>query len=107
MATRHCRRVYWFPRDDAESFLWPAFDGTSRMLPRAIKWIRAPPGLQRTPIRKCRQESLEVESVDMTLEKVANVFQVDVEEWPTGDAADPGVVREGNARQGRSAQGRT
>ncbi len=75
--------VNWFRRDEEDgSFLWPGFGENSRVL----KWVvdrlegeadavSSPIGLVPTP------DSLDVDGLDMTTEKVAKALAVNTEDW--------------------------
>ncbi len=75
--------VNWFRRDDEDgSYLWPGFGENSRVLKWVVDRLEGEADAVSTPIGLVpTPDSLDVDGLDMTAEKVAKAVAVNVEDW--------------------------
>ncbi|MEO7754725.1 MAG: phosphoenolpyruvate carboxykinase (GTP) [Terracoccus sp.] len=77
--------VNWFRRDEEDgSYLWPGFGENSRVLKWVVDRLEGEADAVSTPIGLVpTPDSLDVDGLDMTAEKVAKAVAVNVEDWRT------------------------
>jgi len=74
--------VNWFRRDSDGGFLWPGFGENSRVLKWVVERLEGTVGTVETPIGLVpTADSLDIDGLPMTAEKVEAALAVDPEEW--------------------------
>jgi phosphoenolpyruvate carboxykinase (GTP) len=82
--------VNWFRRDDDGSFAWPGFGENSRVLKWVIERLEGTAAAAETPIGHVpTPDSLDVDGLDLTRERLEACLRVDPEEWK---AEVPGIT---------------
>lgn len=72
--------VNWFRKDKEGKWLWPGFGENSRVLKWIFDRVKGRAGAKESPIGMF-PESLDLNGLDFTPKKIAELFHVDPEEW--------------------------